>query len=111
MGSLDLFKSVRGAYSSKEGFDVHTTSRHSEADPLADQLKGAWFCVQKGLLQADEKSTEKPDCYPLDCEGVPTGQVSNCFLDVCEKGTRKLKDNFRAKLYDSFPDLRFQLLF
>jgi hypothetical protein len=43
MGSIDLLKASRGAYTSKAGFDVHSTTRHSVADPFHDQLKGAWF--------------------------------------------------------------------
>ena len=46
MGSIDVFKASRGAYTSKAGFDEHTTTQHSVTDPLADQLKGAWFCIR-----------------------------------------------------------------
>ena len=45
MGSIDLFKQTRGAYTSIDAFDVHPTSRHAVADPFLDQLKGAWFCL------------------------------------------------------------------
>jgi hypothetical protein len=110
MGSIDLFKSVRGAYRSKNGFDEHTTTRHSVPDPFDDKVKGAWFCARKGLLKANVNATEAPDCYPLDCLGKTSGKVLNCFVDVEEKGNAKVKDNFNSKLYESFSDLRFELL-
>ena len=104
MGSIDLFKSVRGAYKSKQGFDEHSTTRHSVPDSLDDQIKGAWFCVSKGLLKANVNATGAPDCYPLDCLGKPSGKVLNCFIDVEENGNAKVKDNFSGKLYESFSD-------
>ncbi|CAB4020812.1 BRCA1-associated RING domain 1 [Paramuricea clavata] len=110
MGSIDLFKASRGAYTSKTGFDEHTTTRHSVADPFADQLKGAWFCLRNGLLDPKREPEEIPCCYPLDGQGKPSGKVSKAFLDVTEKGVIKISQNFKFKLYDSFPDLRYQLL-
>ena len=110
MGSIDLFKASRGAYTSKAGFDEHTTTRHSVADPFADQLKGAWFCLQNGLLDPKREPEEIPCCYPLDGQGKPSGKVSKAFLDVTEKGVIKISQNFKFKLYDSFPELRYQLL-
>ena len=56
------------------------------------------------------KWTEAPDCYPFESVGKPSGKVANCFLDVEEKGYNTIKDNFNAKLYESFPDSRFELL-
>lgn len=110
MGSIDLFKASRGAYTSKAGFDEHTTTRHSVADPFADQLKGAWFCLRNGLLDPKREPEEIPCCYPLDGQGKPSGKVSKAFLDVTEKGVIKISQNFKFKLYDSFPELRYQLL-
>ena len=98
MRSLDMFKSVHGAYQLKQGFDEHTTTRHSVPDPLADQLKGVWFCIREGLLKAKCNATKAPDCYPLESTGKPSGEVANCFLDVEEKGYNKIKHNFKAKL-------------
>ena len=109
MGSLDLIKAVRGAYRSKEGFDEHRTTRHSVPDSLGDQLKGAWFCLRKGLLRPKSNSVEA-DCYPLDSLGKPDGKVQKCLHDVHDKGINKIRDNFKGKLYDCFPDLRFKLL-
>jgi hypothetical protein len=79
-------------------------------DPFDDQVKGAWFCASKGLLKANVNATEPPDCYPLDCLGKSSGKVLNCFVDVEEKGNAKVKGSFNSKLYESFSDLRFELL-
>ena len=110
IGSIDLFKQTRGAYTSIDAFDVHPTSRHAVADPFLDQLKGAWFCLQNGLLDPSKESEGFPACYPVDGQGKQDGQVSKCYLDVHEKGVGKITDNFKTKLYDCFPDLRFKLL-
>ena len=109
MGSIDLLKASRGAYTSKAGFDVHSTTRHSVADPFHDQLKGACFCLKNGLLDPS-KSSESPCCYPLDEGGKPSGKVSKSMLDVIDKGVAKISQNFKYKLYESFPDLRYELL-
>ena len=47
MANLDMMKYMRRSYMSKEGFDVHPTSRHSVQSSLPDQLKGAWFCLKR----------------------------------------------------------------
>lgn len=110
MGSIDLFKQTRSAYTSKDAFDVHSTSRHSVAEPFLDQLKGAWFCLNNGLLDPSKSPEALPACYPVDGQGCEGGSVSKCYLDVQEKGVKKVADNFKSKLYDCFPDLRYQLL-
>ena len=51
IGNLDLFRSVRHIYKSKNGFDVHGTRRHSVQSVFQDQLKGAWFCLKNKILQ------------------------------------------------------------
>ena len=109
MGSIDLLKACRKAYSSKEGFDEHSTTKHSVADPFHNQLKGAWFCLKHGLL--DPKVNEELPCsYGLDGGGKSTGQVSKQLLDVTDKGIAKISQNFNFKLYEAFPDLRYKLL-
>ena len=50
MANLDMMKYMRRSYMSKEGFDVHPTSRHSVQSSLPDQLKGAWFCLKRGFF-------------------------------------------------------------
>ena len=110
MGSIDLFKQVRNEYTSKKASDVHTTSAHAVADPLLDQLKGAWFCLKMDMLNPHKSPEALPKSYPLDGQGCEGAPVSKCYLDVEEKGSQKLQDNFTAKLYECFPDLRYQLL-
>ena len=110
MGSIDLSKQARGEYTSKQAFDVHPTTRHSVADPYRDQLKGAWFCLNKGLLDPTKFPEKLPLCYPIDGLGSEGGPVSKCYLDIEEKGVAKVTENFKSKLYHSFPDLRYQLL-
>ena len=39
------------------------------------------------------------------------GKVPSSCLDVTEKGLSKIKENFKSKLFESFPDLRYQILF
>ena len=110
MGSLDIFKSARRAYRSKAGFDEHTTTRHSVPDSVPDQMKGAWFCLKHGWLKPQEESPDGPDCFTLDGNGKPSGKVPSSCLDVTEKGLSKIKENFKSKLFESFPDLRYQIL-
>ena len=104
MASLDMFKSIRSAYQSKEGFDEHTTKRHSVSDALADQCKGAWFCIKEGLLRPKDNSIEAPDCYPLDNSGKPRGKVANCFIKLMlkKRGTRKLMTTLRLSYMNRF---------
>ena len=109
MGSIDLLKACRQAYSSKAGFDEHSTTRHSVADPFPDQIKGAWFCLKHGLLNP-KANEEFPHSYALDGDGKPTGRVPKQLLDVTSKGISKISQNFSFKLYESFPEIRYEVL-
>ena len=112
MGSIDLFKACRQAqaYSSKAGFDEHSTTRHSVADPFHDQIKrDAWFCLKHGLLNP-KVNEGSPHLNALDGDGKPTGKVPKQLLDVTSKGISKISQNFSFKLYDSFPDIRYEVL-
>ena len=109
MGSIDLLKACRQTYSSKAGFDEHSTTRHSVADPFHDQIKGAWFCLKHGRL--NPMVNEGLACsYALDGGGKPTGKVPKQLLDVTNTGITKISQNFSFKLYESFPELRYKLL-
>ena len=92
----------------KEGFDIHHTSRHAEQSPLPDQVKGAWFCLQKGFFK--NVSRKAVECYPLDQKGCAFGKVPQNLLNVVEKGKKKIGERFTAKLYECFPDLRYEIL-
>ena len=109
MASIDLFKAVRKAYSSKKGFDEHTTQRHHVPNSFPDQLKGMWFCLKNGFLTGTQ-SSDDPNVYSLEGSGKPSGKVQKCLLDVYEKGNKKVVEKFKDKLYESFPDLHFELL-
>ena len=78
MSSIDLFKAVKKAYSSKQGFDEHTTQRHSIPDSFPDQLKGTWFCLKNGFFSGNQ-SDEPPDVYSLDGGGKPVVKCRSAF--------------------------------
>ena len=44
-GSLDIVDGACEVYRGRKAFDEHSITRHSVPSPLADQVKGAWFCV------------------------------------------------------------------
>lgn len=108
MANIDMLKLFRGAYMGKEGFDVHHTSRYCEQTSFPDQLKGAWFCLKRGFfLSANRQEVE---CYPVEKKGSAEGKIPRNLISVVEKGQVKIKQNFKAKLYESFPDLRYEIL-
>ena len=70
---------IKDAYRGKEAFDDHTTTRHSVSSPLPDQLKGAWFCVNKQLFTPTvAKNTEVTGM-------CSTETVPQSLLDVEQK--------------------------
>ncbi len=103
-GSIDVISTIKDAYRGKEAFGDHTTTRHSVASPLPDQLKGAWFCVNKQLFTPTvAKSSEVAGM-------CSTETVPQSLLDVEEKGCKKMKANFQKKMYDLFPGVRYESL-
>ena len=108
MAKIDMLKMVTAAYMGKEGFDVHHTSQHSEQTPFPDQLKGAWFCLQKGFFT--NSSHKEVECFPFDKKGGTEGKISKNLINVVEKGQAKIKENFKAKLFESFPELSYEIL-
>ena len=108
MANLDMLKYLRRAYMEKDGFDVHPTTSHSVPSSFPDQLKGAWFCVKKGFFERNDR--EEVECYPLDNGCNASGKVPKNLIDVVSKGKEKIKSNFKAKLYECFPDLRYKIL-
>ena len=108
MGNIDLLKFVRKVYMGKEGFDMHSTSRHSEQSSFPDQIKGAWFCFEARFLC--ECQAKEVECYPVDKKGEAAGKVPQNLLDVIKKGKSKISEQFQGKLYESFPDLRYDML-
>ena len=104
MANIDFLKSVWRAYMNKQAFDVHNTSHHSVQSSLPDQIKGAWFCVQKEFFRT-KKRTEIV-CYPVDSKGNTSGKVPKNLVDVIHKGKEKITSSVMEKLYECFPDLR-----
>ena len=104
MGNLKLFGSTRSAYSNPKAFDYHPTTKHKEQSPLPDQLKGMWFCLRNGFFKV---SSERIPCqYPLQSTVDAQKNVSKMFWEIKEKGEKKVKEKFEAKLHDCFPAFR-----
>ena len=108
-GSVDLASTIKNAYKEPKAFDDHSTTRHSVSSPLRDQLKGTWFCVSKGMFDMNSKDEEVSD-RENSVEGFEMEKVPKMCINVDEKGRQKLKNGFKKKLFDSFPDIRFVML-
>ena len=108
MGNINLLKSIRSAYKSPESFDVHHTLQHSEQSPFPDQLKATWFCLNKQLFV--NKGKKEIAALPIDRKGQFDGKLSNKVVNVYDKSVQIIKDNFKTKIYDCFPDLRYRIL-
>ena len=63
--SIDIFKAVRKMYSSRKGFNEHSTEKHSVPNSFKDQLKGMWFCLKNDFFF--NESSEAPRTYELGC--------------------------------------------
>jgi hypothetical protein len=64
--------------------------------------------MQRGFfVNAKRKEVE---CYPVDKKGEAVGKVPQNLLDIVKKGKSKISKQFKAKLYESFPDLRYDIL-
>ena len=110
-GSVDLVSTIKNACKGPKAFDDPKANgqRHSVSSPLPDQLKGTWFCVSKGMFGMNSKDEEISD-RENSVEGFEMEKVPKMCINVDEKGRRKLKDGFKKKLIDSFPDIRFVIL-
>ena len=108
MGNIDLFKSCRAAYHSKESFDIHHTVRHSEKSPFPDQVKAAWFCLTKSFFA--HRGTKEVRAIPVGKKGIYNGKISRKVMNPYEKGVEIIQQNFESKLCNCFPDLRYDIL-
>lgn len=108
MGSVDLLKSCRAAYKSKESFDVQYTSRHSEQSPFPDQLKTGWFCLTKEFFS--NKGRKDVRAIPVGKKGAFQDKITSKVVSSYHKGEQIIKKNFKTKLYECFPDLRYNNL-
>lgn len=84
------------------------TRHNTEQTPFPDQLKGAWFCLQKGFFT--NSSRKEVECFPFDKKGGTEGKIPKNLINVVEKGQAKIKENFKAKLFESFPELSYEIL-
>ena len=100
MANLDMLKFIRRAYTEKEGFDIHPTTRHSVASPLPDQFKGAWFCLKKGFFERNDR--DEVECYPLENGCSAEGKLAKNLLDVVVKGKEKIKKTSKPKFMTVF---------
>ena len=105
--AINFIKSVRNSYRGKNAFDEHTTSRHSVPPPIADQVKGAWFCLSKNLIASDSNQQKPSITGSTDQEKK---LLPDFVMDVETKGRSKIRDNFHRKIYESFADLRYSIL-
>ena len=104
-GSVDMVNMIKEAYRGRSAFDDHTTTRHSVPSALPDQLKGAWFCITKRIFAKERKGKKETEVLGISKETVP-----KMCINVEHKGRHKIKENFRKKLFDSFPDVRYVIL-
>lgn len=66
------------------------------------------ICLKRGFFE--NKGREEVECYPLENNGDASGNISKNLICVQQKGKEKIKQTFKAKLYDSFPDMRYTIL-
>lgn len=104
MGNLNLLDSVRTAYSNKEAFDNHPTTKHKEQSSFPEQIMGMWFCIQNKFFEVS--CGKVPYQYPLQGNLPITKPVPKLAMNVKEKGERKVKENFATKLHDCFSSFR-----
>jgi hypothetical protein len=107
MGNIDLLKTCRAAYKSRESFDVHHTSRHSEKTPFLDQLKAGWFCLTKEFFVS--KGRKYVQVVHVE-KGASLDKLSSQVISSYEKGVEIIERDMKTKLYECFPDLRYNLL-
>lgn len=108
MGNIDLLKFCRAAYKSRESFDVHHTSRHSEPNPFFDQLKAAWFYLSKKFFA--NKGWKIVNVIPLGKKGAFQDKLSSKFINSYHKGVKIVTWDFKTKLYECFSNLRYKIL-
>ncbi|CAB4032916.1 Hypothetical predicted protein [Paramuricea clavata] len=91
-----------------ESFDVHHASRHSEKSSFPDQLKAGWFCMTKEFFANQRRKEVRT--MPLGKKGILQDKISSKVIFSYEKGVEKIKKDLKVKLYECFPDLRYNIL-
>ena len=64
---------------------------------------------QKRFFKCD-KERKHIECYPLGNGGLPSGKLASNYTDVLASGKKKVKEIFNEKVFELFPELRYQLL-
>ena len=103
MANLNTLGSIQSSYASPHAFDIHPTTKHKEQTSFPDQIKGMWFCVNNGFFKVPGSTVLCQ--YPLQGPVIEK-KVSNVFVDVKEKGEKKLKEKFESNLHECFPTFR-----
>ena len=72
MANIDLLNETRKSFQGCDAFNVHPTTKHTEQDPLPDQVKAAHFILRNQFLkyvQGDIKnglvSSNNVDAYEV----------------------------------------------
>ena len=81
----------------------NTLSRHPFQISLREH-----GCLQKGFFT--NSGRKEVECFPADKKGSTEGKIPKDLINVVEKGQAKIKENFKANLFESFPDLRYEIL-
>ena len=97
MANIDLFSVTRSAFHSRDAFNVHTTTKHSEQDPFPDQIKATHFILKRKFLKPDKgrKNVEK-------FNDPKKGLVSNSNINAYAAGKKKVQETFNRKLFSLY---------
>ena len=107
MGNLDVLGSTRATNTNREAFDHHVAKKHKEQSSFPDQIKGMWFCMLNGFFLVSGSTVAYE--YPLKGPAIQK-PVRQTFMQLKEKGEKKIKEKFEEKLHDCFPSFRHFLL-
>lgn len=97
MANIDLLIQTRKSFQARDAFNVHPTTKHTEQDPLPDQLKTAHFILRRRFFQyiPGRKTVEK--------FGDPQkASISTNNIDCYEIGIRKVVASFNRKLFNIY---------
>ena len=106
MGSLDLLGSVRKVYSSPSAFNYHQTTKHKVQSSMPDVVKGMWFCLANKFFEVSVGKIPLEFPVKSSTSSVARKPVSKSCMGVLEKGEKKIKGQFGAKLHENFPSYR-----
>ena len=97
MANIDLLIQTRKSFQARDAFNIHPTTKHTEQNPLPDQLKAAHFILRKRFFQCvpGRKTVEK--------FGDPKkASISANNIDCYEIGKMKVVASFNRKLFNIY---------